>query len=131
MVNNNSTDATKILLVDNEPDSTTVLSMCLEDEGFKVDAFNDPISALSNFRSGYYSLLIFDINMPKMNGYDLYKEIRKIDNNVKICLLTASEIYNESLRTVPPEILDHVKCLIPKPVDVDDLVKKVKKELAS
>lgn len=131
MMNNNNTDATKILLVDNEPDNTTVLSMCLEDEGFKVDAFNDPVSALSNFRRNYYSLLILDINMPKMNGYELYKEIRKIDNNIKICLLTASEIYNESLRVVLPEILDHVKCLILKPVDVDDLVKKVKKELAS
>ena len=61
--------------------------MGLEDEGYKVDAFNDPILALSNFKSNYYSLVILDINMPKMNGYDLYKEIRKLDNKVKICFL--------------------------------------------
>ena len=60
---NNAT--ARILLVDNEPDNTSVLSMGLEDEGYKVDAFNDPILALSNFKPNYYSLVILDINMPK------------------------------------------------------------------
>jgi CheY-like chemotaxis protein len=59
---------TKILLVDNEPDNTSVLSMGLEDEGFRVDSFNDPMLALSRFILNFYSLLILDINMPKMNG---------------------------------------------------------------
>ncbi len=57
----------KILLVDNEPDNTSVLSMGLEDEGFGVDSFNDPMLALSRFKPSFYSLLILDINMPKMN----------------------------------------------------------------
>ena len=61
----------KILLVDNEPDNTSVFKMGLEDEGFKVDAFNDPVLALSNFKPNFYSLSILDINMPKMNGYDM------------------------------------------------------------
>jgi CheY-like chemotaxis protein len=80
-MNNNKNIATPvtILLVDNEPDSISVLSMGLEDGGFKVNAFNDPISALSNFKPNFYALSILDINMPKMDGYQLCKEIRKIE----------------------------------------------------
>jgi CheY-like chemotaxis protein len=128
-MNENNNNIATILLVDNEPDNTCVLSMGLEDAGFKVDAFNDPILALSNFKPNFYALSILDINMPKMNGYELYKEIRKIDDKVKICILTASEIYNESLRAPPPQLLDDVKCFIPKPIAIDDFVKKVKEEL--
>jgi len=104
--------------------------MGLEDEGFNVDAFTDPILALSNFKPNYYSLVILDINMPKMNGYDLYKEIRKLDNKVKMCFLTASELYNENLRRQTKEILNEVKRFISKPLTLEDLVIKVKKELA-
>ena len=128
--NNSATTTTRLLLVDNEPDNTSVLSMGLEDEGFNVDAFTDPILALSNFKSNYYSLVILDINMPKMNGYELYKEIRKLDNKVKICFFTASELYNESLRSQTKEILGEVKRFISKPLTIEDLVVKVKKELA-
>ena len=127
--NNSATTTTRLLLVDNEPDNTSVLGMGLEDEGYIVDAFTDPILALSNFKSNYYSLVILDINMPKMNGYDLYKEIRKLDNKVKICFLTASELYNENLRRQTKEILDEVKRFISKPLTIEDLI-KVKKELA-
>ena len=130
MSHNNSATTTRLLLVDNEPDNTSVLSMGLEDEGYIVDAFTDPILALSNFKPNYYSLVILDINMPKMNGYDLYKEIRKLDNKVKICFLTASELYNENLRRQTKEILDEVKRFISKPLTIEDLVIKVKKELA-
>lgn len=129
MMNSKKNIPTTILLVDNEPDSTSVLSMGLEDEGFKVDAFNDPILALSNFKSNFYALCILDINMPKMNGYELYKKIRKIDDKIKVCFLTASEIYMESLRVPPPQLLDDVKCFMPKPLTIDDLVRKVKEEL--
>ena len=125
----NSVTTTRILLVDNEPDNSSVLSMGLEDEGYEVDAFTDPILALSNFKPNYYSLVILDINMPKMNGYELYKEIRKFDSKVKVCFLTASEVYNKSLRIPTKEILDEVKCFIPKPLTIEDLVRIVKKEL--
>ena len=129
MIHDKSVMITRILLVDNEPDNTSVLSMGLEDEGYGVDVFNDSILALSNFKTNYYSLILLDINMPKMNGYELYKEIRKLDNKVKICFLTASEIYDEGLRIPIKEILDEVKCFIRKPLTIEDLVRIVKKEL--
>jgi DNA-binding response OmpR family regulator len=103
--------------------------MGLEDEGYRVDIFNDPIKALSNFKPNYYSLVILDINMPKLNGYELYKEIRKLDDKVKVCFLTASEIFDERLRILANEISDDVKCFIPKPATLEDLVKKVKEEV--
>lgn len=123
-----NTACVRILLVDNEADNTSVLSMCLEDEGYKVDTFDDPTLALSSFRPHYYSLVLLDINMPQMNGYDLYNEIRKLDNNVKACFITASELYN-TLKTPPDEILRHTKYFISKPIDLDELVKEIKKVL--
>jgi DNA-binding response OmpR family regulator len=70
----------KILIVDDEPDVNLALKMALEVNSFEVDAFNDALSALENFRKGLYDLLILDIKMPNMNGFQLYREIKKIDN---------------------------------------------------
>ena len=67
----------------------------LEDDGFEVNVYNDAKLALSAFKPDYYDLLIFDIRMPKMDGYELYAKIRKKDNKVKVCFLTASEKYKE------------------------------------
>jgi DNA-binding response OmpR family regulator len=79
----------QILVVDDESDITLTLKRVLENSGFIVDLFNDPILALKNFKANFYDLIILDIRMPKMNGFDLYKQIRKIDNKVKVCFLTA------------------------------------------
>ncbi len=127
--NNSSFNNNRILLVDNEPDNTSVFRMALEDDGFIVDIFNDSLLALSNFKTDFYDLLILDINMPKMNGVELYQEIRKMDNKVKVCFMTASEIYHEELRMPVQALDDSVKCFIPKPVTIDELVKRVKEEL--
>jgi DNA-binding response OmpR family regulator len=71
----------RIFFVDNEFDNTLVFEMALEDNGFIVDTFNDSLLALSTFKIDLYDLVILDINIPKMDGYELYREIRKIDNN--------------------------------------------------
>jgi len=76
-------------LVDDESDVTTVLTFALEDYGFEVESYNNPLDALSNFKSNYYDLAILDIKMPEMNGFELLREIRKEDENLKICFLTA------------------------------------------
>jgi two-component system, OmpR family, response regulator ChvI len=72
----------------------------LEQNGFLVDDFNDPVQALLSFRAGQYDLLLLDIKMPKMNGFELYREIQKIDDKVKVCFITAFVTYYESLRKI-------------------------------
>jgi CheY-like chemotaxis protein len=116
----------KILVVDDEPDNTSIFTMSLEDVGFEVDAFTDPLLALSKFKSDHkkYDLLILDIKMPDMNGFELYEEIRKIDNKVKTCFLTAyGEGYTEEFgrRFSSSTNVSFIR----KPIRVDDLVKKV------
>jgi len=116
----------KILVVDDEPDNTSVFSMGLEDGGFEVDAFIDPILALSKFKSGNkkYDLLILDIKMPDINGFELFEEIRKIEDKVKACFLTAfGEGYTEEFGRRFPSSLN--VSFIRKPIRLDDLVKKV------
>jgi DNA-binding response OmpR family regulator len=116
----------KILVVDDEPDNASIFSMGLEDVGFKVDAFTDPLLALSKFKSQYkkYELLILDIKMPNMNGFELFEEIRKIDNKVKACFLTAfGEGYTEEFGRRFPSSIN--VSFIRKPIRIDDLVKKV------
>ena len=67
----------RILVVDDEPDLTMIYSLALQYHGFKVDTFNDVQEALSNFKPGYYDLVILDIKMPKMDGFELYNKIKK------------------------------------------------------
>ena len=112
--------------MDDEPDNTSIFSMGLEDGGFEVDGFTDPLFALSNYKLSHkkYDLLILDIKMPDMNGFELFEEIRKIDNNVKTCFLTAfGEGYTEEFGKRFSSSIN--VSFIRKPIRVDDLVKKV------
>ena len=116
----------RILIVDDEPDNTSVFSMGLEDEGFVVDAFTDPQLALSAFKTGTYDLLILDIKMPIMNGFELYEKIKKLDNKLKVCFLTAfGEGYHEEFRRKFPTPSSSDVKFVRKPIRIDELVKKV------
>ena len=116
-----------ILIVDDDPDVSSIFSMGLEDEGFVVDTYNDPLEALSNFKPSFYDLLLIDINMPKMNGFELCTQILKFDVNVRICFITAGETNIEALREVYPTI--SVGCFIKKPITLEYLVKRIRAEL--
>jgi DNA-binding response OmpR family regulator len=113
----------RIAVVDDEPDITTVLKRGLEHNGFVVEVFNDPQAALANFKPGNYDLMIIDIRMPKMNGFELYRELKKIDARVKVCFLTAFEIYYEEFRKMFPTI--DVRAFIRKPISIASLVSQV------
>jgi DNA-binding response OmpR family regulator len=120
----------RILVVDDEPDLTMLCRMSLEHSGFEVDTFNDSQEALSKFKPGSYDLIILDIKMPKMDGFELYYEIKKKDNNAKVCFLTASELYYEEFRTNEYNALDK-KLFIRKPIDNEELLKEVNKMMRS
>jgi two-component system response regulator ChvI len=120
----------RILVVDDEPDLTMLCRMSLEHSGFEVDTFNDSQEALSKFKPGSYDLVILDIKMPKMDGFELYYEIKKKDNNAKVCFLTASELYYEEFRTNEYNALDK-KLFIRKPIDNEELLKEVNKIMSS
>ena len=118
-----------ILLVDNETDNTSLFILVLEDHGFAVDVFNDSPLALLKFKPGFYELIILDIRMPKMDGLELCRKIRKIDDKAKVCFLTASEKYDENWRTSLQELDQDGRCFISKPIALDDFVNRVKQEL--
>jgi DNA-binding response OmpR family regulator len=114
----------KVMIVDDEQDITTIFKMGLEYYQFIVTTFNDPVEALSKFRPGMYDILILDIRMPGMNGFQLYTKIRDIDNRVKVCFLTAFDESRREFRALFP-FLEEVKCYLKKPVTVGDLVKRL------
>ncbi|HET9806219.1 MAG: response regulator [Deltaproteobacteria bacterium] len=117
----------KILLVDNEVDITFALENALDNYGFKVDAFNDSIEALKSYKSNFYDLVILDIKMPKMDGFELYNQIREQDLKVKICFLTASELFYEEFRKKRLKLGERIgeEYFIQKPIKTDELLEKI------
>jgi DNA-binding response OmpR family regulator len=124
-----SSASSRLMVVDDEADITFTLKKELEQSGFSLEVFNDPIAALSNFKANYYDLVLLDVKMPYMNGFELYQEINKKDKNVKACFVTAYELYYESLKKEYPKL--SVGCFISKPFDMNILVDKIKEELTS
>jgi len=115
----------KILIVDDEPDVSTVLKKVFKQSGFIADSYDDPISALENFKAGSYDLILLDIKMPEMDGFHLYREIKKIDNKVKVCFLTASEMYYERFRKEEGFYALDKDLFVRKPIGNEDLIKKI------
>jgi two-component system response regulator ChvI len=117
----------RLLIVDDEPDITTTFKLLLEDCGFEVDTYNDPQIALSDFRPGFYDLLLLDIRMPIINGFDLYDKMKVIDNKVNVCFMSAYDVNYELIRQQFPWL--EVQCFIPKPVEISEIVRRVNREI--
>jgi DNA-binding response OmpR family regulator len=121
----------RILVVDDEPDITLTLEAGLEIVGlFDVDTFNDPELALKSFKPDFYALILIDIMMPKMSGFGLYEQLKKVDPDVKICFLTASEMYYERNRGIEHCALKE-DIFLQKPISTNDLVMEVNKKINS
>ena len=127
MENGVKTTTKKILLVDDEPDVTYTIKKIVEDNGFKADSFNDPILALNYYKVDFYDLVILDIKMPKMDGFQLYTKIRENDPKVKICFLTVIATFNEEFRKIRLALGKTINedYFIQKPVEMEDLLKKL------
>ena len=113
----------RILLVDDESDVCLALEKVLDENGFTVDSYDDPLLALEKFRANLYDLVILDIKMPEMNGFALYREIKRLDKKVKVCFLTAGEmyygVYSDIFSSLPANYF------IRKPIDNQELMKRV------
>jgi len=127
MKNDVKTKTKKILLVDDEPDVTYTIKKIVEDNGFKADSFNDPILALNNYKVNFYDLVLLDIKMPIMDGFELYLKIREKDPKVKICFLTVIATFNEEFRKIRLALGKTINedYFIQKPVEMEDLLKKL------
>ena len=121
----------RILIVDDEPDVCEVLKKVLEKDGFTADSFSDPLLALENFRPRSYDLLLLDIKMPDMDGFRLYQEMKKMDSRVKVCFLTASEMYYERFRKEEDFAALDKDLFLRKPIQNEELIKEINRIMAS
>jgi two-component system catabolic regulation response regulator CreB/two-component system response regulator ChvI len=123
----------RVLIIDDEPDITLTYKSDLEGDyeddskRFEVYTYNDPLEALLNFKPNFYDILLIDINLPYMNGFELCEKLLKMDINMRVCFISAGEVNQEAIREIHPSI--NIGCFIKKPVTVQDLVKRVKAEL--
>ena len=122
----------RILIVDDEPDVTLTLKLSLEQNNankrFEVYAYNDAVIALSEFKPNFYDILLTDINMPHINGFELCEKILELDTNIRVCFMSAAEVNIEALREVYPKTRS-IGCFIKKPVTAEYLIKRLLAEL--
>jgi CheY-like chemotaxis protein len=131
----------RIFLVDDEPDIATTICIVLESNGFEVYSYSDPALALSSFRPHYYDLVMLDIKMPKIDGFQIYNEIKKIDDKVKVCFITATDKVNYTGMVNPEQgpvengKLSQNYCalrkdmFLQKPISNDDLINEIKNRI--
>jgi len=118
----------RILIVDDEEDIAWCFKIGLECAGFVVDIFNDPMKSLSAYKAGVYDLLLLDVRMPRMNGFELYDKIKEIDDKVDVCFITAFEEYYDEIKKRFP-YSEKTEWFIRKPIGMDDLIRSVKSHL--
>ena len=122
--------SSRILYVDDDHDILFSIKTGLESYGFIVDTFSNPLEALSSFKPELYDLVLVDIKMPEMSGFEFHQELRKkaiYGTEIKTCFITAYEVYFETLKNEFPELYEG--CFIRKPIQIQDLVNKINDEL--
>ena len=119
----------RILVVDDNSDIALTLRIGLEesDPTMQVHNFDNPVTALLEFKPDFYDLLLIDVNMPLMDGFQLTHKLLQKDINVRVCFMTSGEINMDAAREVHP--LKSIGCFIKKPISTDQLVKRLKAEL--
>ena len=113
----------RVLLIDDDKDINNLFKIYLEKNGrYQIDAYTDPINALYYFKKGLYDLVLLDLKMPQMDGITMYQQLKKIDNNTSICLITADIAHLEQLKEKIPNIEKYV---IYKPILLKNLKDKI------
>ena len=108
-----------VLVVDDEFDISNSIKRGLEKKGFRVDAFTDPTEALSDYSRGKYDVLLVDIRMPKMSGFEFVRAVRAIDPKVQFCFLTAFDVLRSEFNRLFPDV--DVSHLLRKPITLAEL----------
>ena len=116
------------MIVDDDPDIITVFKKALENNKYIVDAYTNPIEAISKFKTNTYDFVLLDVVMPHMDGFELYEEVKKIDPNVKVCFMTAYDVNYESLRDIF-ETPDIDGTYFKKPFEIEELIEYLNNEL--
>jgi DNA-binding response OmpR family regulator len=116
-------------MVDDETDVNYTFETVLEENGFVVDSFDNPVLALNNFKPDLYDLVLLDIKMPAMDGFKLYGEMKKIDNKLKVCFLTASEMFYEQYRPTHSVITAEDYPILQKPIKNREIIEQINKLL--
>ena len=125
----------RILIVDDDPDITFTFKKAFEEanrindnkNSFHVNTYNDPLIALSEFKHDLFDLMLVDINMPKMNGFEFAAKVLELDANPRVCFMSSGLINQEALREQYPSL--SIGCYIRKPVAIESLVERVDAEL--
>ena len=120
----------RILLVDDEIDICIVYQIVLQDAEYECVSYTDSLKALQEFKSNYYDLILLDIKMPVLNGFELCKKIREVDKTIHIIFITASEAYYEKFRSQHFPDLGKIN-YIQKPIGNQELVQIVNTILAN
>ena len=114
-----TTKEKSILIVDDDEDLTNLYETFLKFDGYKLDAFTDPIDAISSFKKDVYDLVLLDLKMPKMNGVELSQELQNIDPDLSFRFITAaSKEYVENLKIENPGIEENI---IYKPIWLNEI----------
>lgn len=121
MVNN-------IIVIDDDVGTALFFKICLEDQGYQVNIYNDPNALLEEFEPGIYDLLITDIRMPRINGFELASRIRIMDSKIRICLVTAFEEYYQSIIKSYSDL--SFNCIIRKPINKDNFLEIIQSRLS-
>jgi two-component system response regulator AtoC len=116
-----------ILAVDDDSDIVTMVEQALQIHGFKVSAFTDPAMALEQFKVNCkdYTMILSDIRMPGMSGYELIRKAKEIHKQVKIVLMSAFEINDKEFQNVLPDI--KVYAFLQKPFNMQQLNEVIEK----
>jgi DNA-binding response OmpR family regulator len=113
----------RVLIIDDDTDVSNLFKIYLEKSGeYQIDAYTDPVDALYYFKKGLYDLVLLDLKMPQIDGISMYQQLKKVDSNTSICLITADIVNLEQLKTKIPNIEKYV---IYKPTLLRNLKDKI------
>ncbi len=118
----------RILVIDDDPDIVFTIRVGLEsDPTMQVFGFDNPVTALVEFKPNFYELLLIDVNMPLLDGFQLAQNLVRRDLNVRVCFMTSGEINMDAAREVHP--LKSIGCFIKRPITAEELLRRIRAEL--